>query len=136
MPSDIENLWGDIPLARTMERTPVTILKEQATVLGESTENVLQGRITHSPVGSEKFKVNLSIVAPTLGNYSYDVVNVSYPIGFYPLFVSASGFPTAKCKDETEFKNVLSDILKSAETKSVIQRLLNHILTETSSPTN
>ncbi len=77
------DLWGELPKAAEI-RTPHAILLEQANALQDKTEGLLVGRVTRETLKGE-FVSSLSIVAPSLNNYSYSVASISYPVQFYPL---------------------------------------------------
>jgi hypothetical protein len=132
--SDIENLWGELPTDKTIGRTPLTMLQEQATVLGESTENLLVGEIARQTINAERFGANFFVVAPSLNHYRYHVLHIEYPIGFYPVHVRSEEVE-ANCNDEGTFKDAIVRVLRSERVRGVIQKLLNHILTESTSST-
>lgn len=126
----IENLWGDIPIKANIDRTPLTLLQEQASILGQATNNLLVGEVnTWSSQADDRFYAELYIVAPTLNEYRYSLFEVSYPLGFYPVTITlhAGDGTKVKVKDEEEFKQALSTILQSTKVHNVVQRLVNHI---------
>ena len=129
-----QNLWGEIPSAGNI-RTPITILKEQAALLGQATNNVLQGDVTFSGGADYRtifagytydFTVTLFIVAPALDYYRFAILQVVYNINIYPLVVRnlADDF-THDCTDEASFLNAIKEILSSEETHRIIQTLLS-----------
>ncbi len=123
-----ENLWGNLPDVGTL-RTPLTILKEQASVLGEMTEGLLIGnvKLKRSSV-DDKFVLNLDIIAPALDNYTYSVVTVKQPPEFYPLELNFSQESKGDIiNDEKTFVDGLGKILSSDEVKKVVVGLLSQI---------
>ena len=67
---------------------PVTILKEQASLLGTKTNNVVKAEVTTSkPRLSEegKFYYVFYLVAPALNNYYYELFAITHGVELYPL---------------------------------------------------
>lgn len=65
-------------------RTPVSILVEQASLLGEKTNNVVQGKVVSSTTKSSTFLHRFRIVSPSLEGYSYNLFSVQHEIEIYP----------------------------------------------------
>ncbi|MFZ0914844.1 MAG: hypothetical protein WAN09_16340, partial [Candidatus Korobacteraceae bacterium] len=63
--------------------TPATILKEQATLLGEKTRQLVKGEVVTQATG-DIFVHYFYIAAPTL-NYRFELFKVSHTVNFYPL---------------------------------------------------
>lgn len=142
-----KDLWGEIPSIEKIP-PPVLLLREQADILAEKTEGVLQGRvhITAVPEGQDflaspvraaleramlgvkgKFVASLHIVAPALNSYSIAVVELLYDVKPYPVVVRSKLRDQEKlCSNETELQDALQDILSSQEVKDVIALLLSH----------
>ncbi|MCH7859968.1 MAG: hypothetical protein IID14_09790 [Candidatus Marinimicrobia bacterium] len=126
-----ENLWGELPAVET-ERTPLVILREQCAILGELTENVLEGRVRKIWKGN-RFHLIMEIVAPALDNYVYTVLRVDHGIQMYPLEIVrlnleldeiGRGNPAQHCKNEAEYINVLRENLSSDTVRRVIMGLI------------
>ena len=121
-----KNLWGG-PL--TVEiKPPVAILAEQAGLVGEMTNNILEGKIDNQGQG-KTFAYELDIVAPALNNYVYAVLRIEHSIQFYPLRIMSYAEPSffdkpQECKDEIEFVNTLEQILSSNKVRAVLSALL------------
>jgi len=121
-----DNLWGEIPKKGSL-RTPITILREQATVLGQATNNVLQGDVTtgRETFGSE-FQMTLSIVAPALDNYRFSLLRVTHDLELFPVTVYDLVNDTQyQCSDEASFLHALKEILSSKSTHRIIDSLLS-----------
>ncbi|MCL5278490.1 MAG: hypothetical protein M1376_01115 [Planctomycetes bacterium] len=123
-----ESLWGEwgslIP-----ERTPTTVLKEQATALSELTKGVLFGRVVVNNLTSGKFDIVLSIVAPAVNDYEFDVLHVRHGIDLYPATVLIPPEPSVPrkevaCTNEDELKTALASILGSDRVRQVIGALI------------
>src|SRR5688500_15594668 len=81
------SLWGELP-PMDPGKPPVTILREQATILTEATKRTLVGKVETDRSVSGRFGYTLSIVAPALGNYEYGVLYLMHEIDFYPATVT------------------------------------------------
>jgi hypothetical protein len=140
MSSAIPNLWPT-DLAPTAERTPLSILKEQATQLGAQTKNLLEGQVTTSASaqGEDRlFQHVFNIVAPALDGYKYQLLTVTHKLDPYPVTVrqpfrgvnalaqrlQAQG---EKLASESEFIDYLRKVFASDETRRVIGALLAQI---------
>ena len=122
-----KNLWGNLTAEESV-RTPTNVLKEQAAALTEMTNGILRGRVWVSSKG-EAFNIGLSIVAPAITNYVFEVVDVEHDIDIYPLTVIAAGERDEpkefiKCQDEEEFMAALGRILGSERIRRVISSLI------------
>ena len=127
---ETESLWGEIPSGANIDRTPLTLLKEQASLLGKATNNLLVGDVSSSSASSDQqFRADFFIVAPTLNEYRYHVLHITYPLGFYPVTIKDEGAvgPRKTVQNEEELKAIVAKILKSRNVRDVVQRLINHI---------
>ena len=117
-----ENMWGDIP--NTPARTPYLILKEQAEKLTELTRYTLHGEASQRD-WSGRFNVDFSIRVPTLEDYRFQILQVQYGIGLYPLEIRDAVHNTrTSCSSEEEFLAATKKILTSPEVKNAISVLL------------
>ena len=84
----LEDLWpGKLEPVKT--RPPVAILREQASLLGAKTKNIIEGRVeSYSDVFDEStdMKYSFFVVASTL-NYSYRLFTITHDIRMYPLTI-------------------------------------------------
>lgn len=118
-----ENLWGDLPTSPEI-KPPVTILREQATILSEATNNILIGDVTVSKDGL-LVRSQLYIQAPALDNYVYLVLTVQHDIMLYPLkIVDIAKGVFYSCEDESQYRTALKDILSSPHTHRVVASLM------------
>jgi hypothetical protein len=122
-----KSLWGDLSQVELF-RTPFTILKEQAAILSEQTKGLLVGEIQRAQDSSKVTHLSMHILAPSLGNYRYEVVDVQHEVAIYPLIIfDKAGQPPKRCHSEQEFEQSLGEILASQKTKKVISALLSDI---------
>ncbi len=120
-----KNLWG--PLPESVEvRTPTQILKEQAAALENMTRGGLQGRVRVGTEPDGNFVLDLDIVAPALGNYSYNVFRASHGISIYPVTITPSGksYRWVECPDEESFEKALGERLASEDVRRAIATLI------------
>ena len=125
-----EDLWGEISVDKEI-KLPVTILKEQATILGEKTNKILEGEVIPMKYpDKDRVGFALYIVAPALSNYRYSVFNLSHKSIFvYPLTVAYKGeegiTKSYTCNDEASLNNTLKEILSSERVHKVIGALIS-----------
>src|SRR4051812_5336576 len=114
-----DNYWGAMPDPKTIA-TPASILKEQAKILQEATSGKLRGAVSQATQG-EEFTYVLSIVAPALNNYRYDVCEIRHKPVFYPLtYNPVHDQGLYRCKDEMEFRERLKATLAGERTRQVV----------------
>jgi hypothetical protein len=131
MPAINEDLWPELNLASAV--TPLSILREQATLLGKRTRGVLKGEVETWSAGG-RITHSFNIVVPSLGGYKSTLFSVyHFPTG-YPLYAdmmakaSPSGgipietFPK-EIVDENEFRNWLRQTFHSDEVKRIVENL-------------
>lgn len=136
-----DDLWGDIPDASKIV-TPLEVLKEQAVLLADKTRRRLSGAITtfqstkdapfpfHSgkpneTLFSRDFHYGLEIVAPSLNNYSYSLLEIAHEITLYPVWVyDVSSRKITICGDHESYKAALTAIMRLEKTRDVIAALL------------
>jgi len=120
-----KNLWGNFEDLENI-RTPLAILREQGELLTASTNGVLEGRISsNKDLYGKGFLVTLFIVAPTLNEYSREVLRVTHPLTFYPLRVTSDFTDSPiQCETEEDFIRGLEGILSSGKVRNIIQSLI------------
>jgi hypothetical protein len=121
-----KNLWGQLPTPDET-RTPTQILKEQAALLSDLTQGVLQGDVTvDARVLQGSFYLRLDIVAPAIDNYRYSVLSAHHGVQLYPVTVTRQ-FETSvavECRDEATFESTLGQILTSPSVRRAVSSLL------------
>jgi hypothetical protein len=138
------DLWPEIGTPSI--RTPVSILREQASLLGTKTNNVVEGEVkviegSMSWAISWDFGYVFYLVAPLLKNYRYRLLSIAHRLDMYPLRVRLSEeiaaeiilaepsliFNTSgvvEVGDEDTFLVLLSLVLRSSKTIKVIHALI------------
>lgn len=120
MPDD---LWPS-NIADSNLTTPVSILKQQAALLGEKTRQLVTGEVTTQTVGS-MFVHFFYIVAPTL-NYRYELFQVNHGINFFPIVVIHLK-QTARIESEAAFVDKLKEILSAKHTLNLVHSLMAQV---------
>ncbi len=149
------DLWPeDIGVKPVKQRAPVMILREQASLLGQKTQNLIKGSVHQKSNIQEHGRLDYSfnILAPTLDNYRYNLFSITHEIELYPAEISPDDEIFKQIKpdmwekresqidsdmwdeheanvritvnSEEEFITVLRKILNSEKTKKVIDSLL------------
>ena len=119
--STFEDLWP-ADLGATDVVPPVVILRQQATMLGQRTQNILLGEVLSEPGEEDTIYHNFYIKAPALGNYRYKLFWISQKItSLYPIWISGS---EQSLEDATMLRSALIAVFNSDNTKRVIQSLL------------
>lgn len=127
------NLWPE-DIAVTNAVAPVTILKEQASLLGERTKNLVEGSVVAPGIVrdvdfllKDRFSYGFNLVAPALNNYRYRLFSISHGVEFYPLTISGSealNSDELQVNNEEEFFKALETIFSSEKTKRIIGSLI------------
>jgi len=147
----MENLWPD-DINITEKKAPVTILREQASMLGEKTQNIVIGEVhkleaflnkalkerTGLILNEElRFYYGFYIVAPALGNYRYKLFTILHDVYLYPVIIyvdedvkneispSVDVNSNIIANSEEEFLDLLKRIFHSQKTKKIISAILS-----------
>ena len=128
-----EDFWPEITPGKM--RTPVTVLREQAGLLGQKTRNLVVGEV-RSGQDENGFAHNLNLVAPALGRYTYVAVTISHGIALYPVRILDRVRPTdpVVATSEEGLKRELRRILSSPEMKHLIEALIAQSVAVTPEP--
>ncbi len=140
------DLWPS-DLSTVDQRSPLTILKEQAALLGEKTQNiviaVLEDRSIpeRSLVNMYPFRYGFLLTSPALGNYRFGLFSIGYDIYMYPvtfdldsdvadeilkdIHVKLGKDGTFQASNEDEFTEILKRIFSSRKAVQVIRALLS-----------
>jgi hypothetical protein len=120
---DSDDFWP-ANIAESNLITPVTILKEQAALLGEKTRQLVKGEVVTQTTGTLLVHY-FYIVAPTL-SYRFELFNVQHHVNFYPLVLGylnkSTSLPT-----ENDFKEKLKEIFAAQHTLNVVHSILAQV---------
>jgi len=144
------DLWPD-DIANINIRSPLSVLKEQASLLGDRTANVVQGLVTttdkRQPIWAredDQFIHTFWIASPALNDYQYRLFDISHTIELYPVTfdlgekLGADVIPTIArfvskgaiiARNEEEFVEILKAIFTSKRSRDIIQALLAQFIT-------
>lgn len=130
----MESLWPK-DLGANLNKAPVTILMEQASFLGEQTNNLVKATVEAEKSYSRDFKYAFYIVAPTLENYRYLLFDISHGVELFPVTFDLDGkireeikaavgktYPVAQ--NEQEFMEIFKAILNSNKLRNIINSIL------------
>ncbi len=117
-------MWGEI-VEPVGERTPTSILREQALVLSQLTKGVLIASIEQEPTANNTLIYNFAITAPAINNHKFAILTLQYSITIYPLTLTDhTTHVQRQCLNEEAFTSTLNGILSSTQVKRVIAALL------------
>jgi hypothetical protein len=129
MSDEIEDLWGELPTERIA--TPVAVLRRQATLLNEKTSGLLGGRLGSEPatMAGEKGIFNrFYITAPSLSNFSVEILRLFTPTVLYPCYLKASWESKMReIADDQALKEGVYEILRSEKVRAIVRSLLAQI---------
>ena len=117
------DFWGALEANELIQRTPLSILREQATLLGQKTGNLVEAQVERRTVAGD-FVLVLKLVVPGLDDYTYELLKIRHPISLYPVN-DISKYPSVDLKDENAFVVWLRAKLSSPETHRIISNLLS-----------
>jgi len=141
----MQDLWAEDIGAETI-KMPVAVLREQASFLGNKTQNVVLAEVVSLSEGHGKdieFVCRFNLKAPALGNYSYTLFSIAHGIEPYPLRMLLDkavakelgwtgryekGQDSCLINSEDELLDVLAKVLKAERTKHIIRALRDQSL--------
>lgn len=125
----IKNLWPD-DLGNIKITMPKEILIQQGNYISEMTKNLILAEVkTDQSVlqgTDEKVMVHrFTLKAPTMGNYSFNLLRVMHNFSIYPVTVW-NGLTEVKtiANNEEEFMAVIASIFSSNETRNAISSMI------------
>jgi hypothetical protein len=122
MTVETQSLWP-VDFGEPVQLTPLAILRQQGTALGEQTKNIVVGRVATNG-DANMFYHTFSVYCSPL-NYQVPLYMVSHGIDLYPATVSLpTGDNKQIAKDPEELKQILKKMFASPETKKIIASLL------------
>jgi hypothetical protein len=121
------DLWG-IEIETSAARLPVTILREQASLLAKKTKGLVLADVSTMTILAELVH-RFDLVVPGLDHYRYELFSIAHGVKGYPVrFVGARiPFSERAAKNEEEFIDKLSAILSSEETKTILETLIAQV---------
>lgn len=131
-PKTIDDLWPEEIAAAEGPTPPLTILKQQASLLGRKTKNLVEAEVHTEVTDFQRLlRHTLFLVAPVVGLSNYPLLSVEHPVTqIYPATVKVnpddplSSVREFQANDEAEFKQHLKAIFAEEPVKRVIGNLL------------
>jgi hypothetical protein len=141
---DRDDLWGDLPESDNATN-PAILLRQQASLLGSKTRNVLTGVVTRpTPSWSdvaqlaagaledkrsqkeEVVELRFSIRCSALDNYTFHVLTLKYPLlTIFPVRVFDDVTEEEHiCRSDDELRRTLQHVFASPQLRRVIAALL------------
>ena len=140
------DLWPE-GIETNRVKSPVTILREQGSVLGQKTKNLVLGEVLEASGQGNEFAYSFFIVAPALSHYRYKLLTIHHDLGLYPVTVDVERrisqaidlqFQVTqitpdgsnlgsylKAESEAQFLELLREIFKSEKAIAVVTSLLS-----------
>lgn len=130
MSSAVDNLWPEEIASVTDELPPITILRQQASLLGQMTRNIIEAEVETTATNIEGvLRHTLYLVAPALDFYRCPLLDVEHKVtSMYPatvkMLISDIKQKKIPARDEKVFKDALKRVFADEETKKMIGALL------------
>jgi hypothetical protein len=106
--------------------TPVSILRRQAALLGEKTQQLVSAEVSTSTNGSQMTH-SFRLAVPALDNYKYELFSVTHSVDdVYSLVGYFPDLPPRRIRDEASFVQWLKEVLSSESTIRKIDSLMAH----------
>lgn len=106
-------------------KTPLALLREQASALTDMTKGLLVGEVKSGEVGGRYLAVRLDITVPALNAYKYSVLEYIQPPLIFPgTLYDRMRDEQIEIFDEYGFAEALRTILSSDAAQRVIEALL------------
>ena len=102
----------------------MSILKQQAALLGEKTRQLGKGEVVTQTTGN-LFVHYFYIAAPTL-SYKFELFTLSHSVNFYPLVMKYLN-NTISINSESQFKDKLREIFAAPHTLNVVHSILAQV---------
>ncbi len=132
----MQNLWSselDKISSENPIKLPITILREQAGILGEKTKNLIIGEVRDEIDENNLVIVHFHILAPALKNYRYLLMTLKYNLPeVYPVLLVDYTVPTElfypiSIRTEAELFENIGKILSSEKTIKIIRMLISQL---------
>ena len=147
-----KDLWGEFDIENISQKTPIYLLKEQASLLDKKTNNIIRGEVVSTPLlMSENSKLKsdretqrirksyyneskvkdrivtvFNIVVPALKNYRFELLRTESIVAeTFPILLKSFWQKRYNEIDNlNEFEAELSNILSEVKTKELLVNLI------------
>lgn len=128
----IDDLWPEGIAAAAGATPPLTILKQQASLLGRKTKNLVEAEVHTEVTDFQRLlRHTFFLVAPVVGLSGYPLLSVEHPVTrIYPATIKVNPDDPSRsvnvflAKDKAEFKQHLKAVFAQDHAKRVIANLL------------
>jgi hypothetical protein len=103
--------------------SPVMQLKEQAALLGDKTGGLVRASVQSNSDGDGGFTTALLLWSPYIEGYRYRLLELAYPVGYYPLKIRA-GDELHEARNQGEFTGLLMKVLSSERTAKIVEAIM------------
>jgi hypothetical protein len=123
------DLWPENLRTTSKAVAPITILREQAALLGEKTQNIVRAEVYSQalPQVPDNIYTTFYLVAPALDNYRFALFQINHKIeDRYPVNLNSEtlGIEKAIITTEDEFLSTLERIFSHEKTINIIDSML------------
>lgn len=120
-------MWGDFKDLKKIP-TPRVYLQEQADKLYKVTDYILEAKVqSQSKSYLRELAYRLDVVAPSINNYTKEIIAIQHDLEPYPLIVTDYvNDKEYECADESNFLEILETILSSPKVRKLIESLISH----------
>lgn len=134
----MQDLWPE-DLATVEFKAPVAILREQATLLGQKTRNLVEGRVREVASSDQVpgiYNYAFEFLSPALANYTYRLFYMQHGVEIYPVNLYSLGEDIlaelkvnpksngVRVDDEAALLKALQAIFNTRKTRAIIQSLV------------
>ena len=118
----VTSLWPDFQAPEAIN-SPVFLLKEQAAALEQQTHGLVRAGLRPASTPDGSFWVGFDLYSPALGEYAYRLFEVTYPLEFFPITLTAGDtVHTAQTLDQ--FRTHLESVLQSPRTRQIVEAIM------------
>jgi hypothetical protein len=116
------DLWPDFQAPEAIN-SPAFLLKEQAEKLQHKTKGLVLAGLRPASAPDGSFWVGFDLYSPALGEYTYRLFEVTYPLQLTPITLTI-GNQFEEARNLDEFREMLETTLHSPRTKQVVEAIM------------
>ncbi len=102
------DLWPE-GIETNRVKSPVTILREQGSLLGQKTKNLVQAEVMEASGQHNEFVYSFFIVAPALSHYRYKLLTIRHDVGLYPVKIDVEERIVQEISPQFQYEQVNPD---------------------------
>ncbi len=122
----VESFWA-LPDVATL-RTPLRILREQATALTERTNGLLVGLVEVNQQSDRDLQIKLDVIVPALNDYRVRILRYVQPITLYPGNLTGMGIGAfMEINSLEDFDIAIKNALSSQAVKNILSSLISQV---------